>query len=196
MLMKFFRLTGDKRFLEGIPAALDFLQSIALDPETVAKTGLMIGNSSNTFSPNDALTHAMAVTVLYKMAGSPKPAYKLVFKNVLSDMWYSDAVIWAYNNGIIDGYGHESFNANDPVSRQQLVAMLYRYAEYSHMDLTVESDMSVFTDIDIVSDWAKEPFEWAISNGIINGVEPTMLNPRGVTTRAQCAAILVRFTAN
>ena len=163
--------------------------------DVAIKTGLMNGDSATTFSPNDNLNRAMAVTTLYRMAGSPQTTYKLVFDDVPAGTWYSEAITWAYDNSIIDGYGHESFGVNDPISRQQLAAILYRYAGYMDMNLSADNDLSTFGDTGLVSDWANKPLAWAVSNKIINGIEPTVLDPRGATSRAQYAVILVRFTA-
>ena len=159
----------------------------------IVKTGLMRGSSETTFSPGDKLSRAMAITTLYRMAGNPSVAYKYVFSDVPSGQWFSDAITWAYDNHIIEGYGHEIFGVDDEISRQQLAAMLHRYAEYAGMDMLDSNDLSGFSDSAYVSDWGVVPIGWAVANGLINGMGNGILSPRGATDRAQCATILLRF---
>ena len=159
----------------------------------IVETGLMTGSSATTFSPGDNLSRAMAITTLYRMAGSPETEYKYVFEDVPDNQWYSAAITWAYNNHIIEGYGYERFGVNLDISRQQLAAMLYRYVEYKGLDHSGIDDLSGFADRAQVSDWAKAPMGWAVANGLINGTDAVTLMPAGVTSRAQCAAILLRF---
>jgi len=159
----------------------------------IVETGLMTGSSATTFSPGDNLSRAMAITTLYRMAGSPETEYIYVFEDVPDDQWYSAAITWAYNNHIIEGYGYERFGVNLDISRQQLAAMLYRYVEYKGLDHSGIDDLGGFADRAQVSDWAKAPMGWAVANGLINGTDAVTLMPAGVTSRAQCAAILLRF---
>ena len=159
----------------------------------IVKTGLMKGSSETTFSPGDKLSRAMAITTLYRMAGSPAVTYKYVFSDVPSGQWFSDAVAWAYDNHIIEGYGHEIFGVDDEISRQQLAAMLYRYADYTGMDIIDFDDLSGFSDRAHVSDWGVIPIGWAVANGLVNGMGNGILSPGGATDRAQCATILLRF---
>lgn len=147
----------------------------------VAAMGLMNGTSSNTFSPELTTTRGMIVTILYRHAGSPS-----VISN--GTEWWSDARVWAMENGLSDGT-----NMEGKITREQLAAMLYRYAAYRGMNTAARSDLGSFADADNVSDWAADAMQWAVAAGILNGKTGGCLDPQGNATRAEVAAMLQRF---
>lgn len=165
----------------------------------VYKHGLMNGTSETTFSPNSTMTRGMVATVLYRINGSP--AVKDManpFKDVKPDMYYTDAVTWAYCCGVIKGYGDGTFRPNQDITRQEFAAMLYRYGCVNgNVDPDqVWPELSGYSDADSVLEYAKTAMSWAVANGIINGTSATTLSPKGNATRAQCAAMLARFDRN
>ena len=164
---------------------------------------LMVGNG-DLFTPDNTLTRAMVVTTLYRMAGSPTvedTAACKDLKDVKSNKWYTNAICWAYSEGITTGYtGTDLFGVNDPVTREQLATFFYRYAKKYALDISQESDLSGFENSDKVSGYAKEAVSWMIGTGVIRGVEKVEngnniydLAPAQNATRAQMAAILARF---
>ncbi len=156
--------------------------------------GLFSGTSERTFSPDGNMTRAMLVTVLWRMDGSSESAAGAAgFDDVAAGRWYTDAVAWASSNGIVTGYGDGRFGVNDSVTRQQLAAILYRYASLKGADVSASSDISVYADHDKTASWAKAPVSWAVAKGIINGTSRGRLAPAGTATRAQAASILMRF---
>ena len=145
------------------------------------ENGLMNGTTATTFSPASGTTRAMIVTVLYRMAGSPSVEYA-------GTAWYSDARAWAMAAGISDGTNMEA-----PITREQMVTMLYRYAGSRGMDVSEFADLNGFSDYTEISAYATEAFRWAIANGIIVGKNNNMLDPLAGTTRAESAAMFMRF---
>lgn len=163
----------------------------------VTSNGLFNGTSGNTFSPNSQMTRAMMVTVLYRMAGSPDVAGAAnTFSDIASGMWYTDAITWASSKSIVNGYSNGTFGVNDSVTREQLAAILYRYAVSTGVqgELTSASGAADgFADSARISIYAKTAVDWAVENGLINGKGNNKLDPRGTATRAELAAILMRF---
>jgi len=159
------------------------------------ENGLMLGTSSARFSPNAPLTRAMVATILYRMEGEPNVTFRNVFSDVHSGRWYSDAIIWAFDNGIVTGVGSNRFAPNDNITREQFATMLYRYALYKGVDVTVPPDFNLvgFTDVGDISEWASDAMYWANYNELIRGRNATTLAPRAPISRAECAAILQRF---
>ncbi len=155
--------------------------------------GLFSGTSEKTFSPNGTMTRSMLVTVLWRMEGTPVTAAGSSFNDVENGKWYTDAVAWASSNGIVTGYGNGRFGVSDSVTRQQLAAILYRYASLKGIDVSDVADISGYADASEIASWAKAPVEWTVENGIINGVSANKLSPSGTATRAQAAAMLMRF---
>ena len=155
--------------------------------------GLLKGTAKRTFSPYASTTRAMIATVLWRMDGSPKADADSRFTDVTSGQWYSAAVAWANENGIVRGFGDGTFAPNAPVTREQFAAMLYRYAQYSGERLQIETDLTDFKDAGTVSSWARDAMRWAVSNGIITGKPGKLLDPQGTATRAEIAAMLRRF---
>ena len=157
----------------------------------VLDAGYMVGCGNDVFGPNQELTRAQIVTVLYRMAGSPQVEGTCPFTDVAADTWYTDAVIWAYQNDIAKGISETAFAPNQAVIREQMVAFLYRYAKSTGMDVTAEGDLLDFTDADAVSPYAVEAITWAVSNGIVNGMGNNKLAPKATATRAQFAKIIM-----
>ena len=156
--------------------------------------GLLNGMTITSFAPNQTMTRGMVVTVLYRLAGSPSVSgYKHPFTDVSAGRWYTDGILWAYNKGIVNGLSDTVFGKNEPVTRQQLVTMLYRYAQYCGIDVSTESSLDSYPDGKSVSSYAKPAFRWAVAMGIINGSDGKLL-PYGPATRAQCAKIMVVFS--
>lgn len=156
---------------------------------------LMNGTGETTFAPNTTLNRAMLATILYRMAGSPAGAGEgSAFTDVALDTWYAGAVAWANENGIVSGMGDGTFAPLNAITRQQLAAMLYRYAQYSKLDTSAKGDLSKFTDGGQVSSWASDAMAWAVGTGLISGKTADTLDPTGTATRAEVATILMRFS--
>lgn len=162
----------------------------------VYEKGLMAGTSATTFSPNSNATRAQLAVIFYRMEGKPKVEGQNSFTDVEygpGTAWYYDAVTWAEQSGVVSGYGNGKFGPGDPVTREQLAAIFYRYAQYKGYDVTATGSLDRFTDKDKVSQWAQQPLIWAVSSGIVNGTGDNQLSPQGTATRAQIAAMLQRF---
>ena len=154
---------------------------------------LFNGLTQTSFAPNTAMTRTMLVTVLYRLEGKPEVKRSNTLTDVKSSEWYTDAVSWASANGIVTGYGSGSFGTNDSVTREQLAAILYRYAKYKGYNISKTAKLSAYADSTSVSDWAADAMSWANAEGLITGVTETTLAPAGSATRAQVATILMRF---
>ena len=165
------------------------------DVAFVYKNGLFSGTDSRSFSPNASMTRAMLVTVLYRLEGEPTVTGRSSFTDVRSGAYYEKAVIWAAANGIVTGTDSTSFSPDAKVTREQLAAILYRYAQYRKLDTDASAKLNSFTDADSVSAYASEALGWAVSEGLINGASGKLM-PKGDATRAQVAAILHRFVKN
>ena len=165
------------------------------DVAFVYKNGLFSGTDSRSFSPNASMTRAMLVTVLYRLEGEPTVTGRSSFTDVRSGAYYEKSVIWAAANGIVTGTDSTSFSPDAKVTREQLAAILYRYAQYRKLDTDVSAKLNSFTDADSVSAYASEALGWAVSEGLINGASGKLM-PKGDATRAQVAAILHRFVKN
>ena len=163
------------------------------DVRYVYEKGIMDGTGADRFSPNAPLTRAMIVTILYRMAGSPAMSGASDFKDVDSNKWFAKAVAWAAANGIVNGYGSGLFGPNDPVTREQLAAILYRYAVYGGMTaVTLEENLGSFADTAQLSAYAIQAMNWAVGQGLINGSGSNLV-PKAQATRAQVAAIIHRY---
>lgn len=159
----------------------------------VLANDLMVGTSDNTFDPYGTTTRAMVATTIWRMEGKPKPEGDNPFTDVKNGEWYTDAIVWANENGIAVGYGNNLFGTNDPVTREQLAAFFYRYAEYKGYDTEITGSLDRFADKDDISEWAQEAMAWAVGYGIFEGRDNGMLDPQGNATRAEFAAMLHRF---
>jgi len=157
--------------------------------------GLMNGTSSTTFEPGSTTTRGMIVTILHRLEGAPAAAAPS-FQDVADGQWYTDAVAWAAANGIVTGYDANTFGPMDPITREQMAAILYRYAAYKGCDVSSLADLSSFTDAGSVSAYAETAMAWAVDAGLITGMTETTLVPQGSATRAQASTILMRYCEN
>lgn len=160
----------------------------------VLEKGLFVGTSDTTFKPNMAMSRAMLVTVLWRLEGEPAATSTNIFKDVAKDTWYEKAVIWASDKQVVSGFGDGSFKPNDNISREQMAAVLHRYAKMKGYDVSATNNLAAFTDAGNVSAWAAEDMKWAVGEGLISGMTTETLVPVGNATRAQVASILMRFT--
>lgn len=180
------------------PVVLPFVDVAAEDwygdaVAAVYARGLMTGTAEDTFAPELAATRGMVVSILYRLAGSPTVSAE-VFADVAADDWYGQAVAWAANEGIASGTSAETFSPNAAVTREQLAALLCNFVAQQEVDTTARSDLSCFDDAATVSDWAQDAVSWAHAEGLLAGTSATTLSPQGEATRAQLAAMLVRFS--
>jgi hypothetical protein len=154
------------------------------------------GTSETEFSPNAPMTRAMLVTVLYRLENEPGAITDEIFSDVSMGKYYTEAVAWASENGIVTGTGDGIFEPNAEITREQLAAILYRYADAQGIDVSSKSDISTFPDAKEVSSWSGDALSWAVSAGIITGrsnIVGTELAPKGTATRAEVAAMIMRF---
>ena len=159
----------------------------------VCSNGLMTGTSGSAFSPDLFTTRGMIVTILYRLDGSPAVSGAAPFGDVPTGQYYSEAVAWAAANGIVKGYDTGLFGPDDVITREQLAAILYGYAQYKGYDVTAGGDLSGFADSASVSAWAADALKWANGQGLITGKNGSLLDPSGTATRAEAAAILSCF---
>ena len=164
----------------------------------VVNAGLFKGVSDDSFAPDATMTRAMLVTVLHRLAGTPEPVGESKFSDVTDPAaYYYDAVIWASANGIVEGYSATTFGADDPITREQMVTFLYRYAKAMDCDVPTSDaaspTLAAFADASSVSTWAQEAMSWAVAAGIVKGTTETTLSPAGKATRAQVATVMQRF---
>ena len=165
----------------------------------VLKSGLFYGTSDTTFEPDSAMTRAMLVTVLYRLEGQPKSAAENPFTDVETGTWYTEAVIWAAGNGIVNGIGNDKFDPDGEITREQMAAILYRYSEFKGLTPKEGKFAAEYPDEDAISAYALDAMRWANAEGLINGTElrgTAYLDPQGSATRAQVAAILMRYVRN
>lgn len=158
----------------------------------VYSAGLMSGTGSYVFSPDGATTRGMIVTILYRLEGSPACG-SASFSDVSSGKYYAQAVAWAAENGIVSGYSASRFGPENAITREQLAAILYRYAAYKGYDVSDLASLTSYVDNSLVASYAKTPFAWAVQAGIISGTGANRLSPSAGATRAQAAAMLMRF---
>ena len=163
------------------------------DAMFVYKNGLMLGTSKTLFGPHGTVTRGMMATILWRMEGSLAPKGENSFTDVEAGRWYADAITWTTENGIFAGYSKDKFGPDDPITREQLTAIFYRYADYKGYKLTVTGNLDKFEDADKITDYAKTVMQWAVGNGLIKGKSETLLDPQGTATRAEISAMLHRF---
>ena len=175
---QFADLTSGSWYYDGVRCALE--------------NGLMTGTSARTFAPDRPVTRAMLVTILWRLAGEP---YGRVspFEDVLPGSWYAQAVSWAYDKGIVTGVTATSFQPGAPVTREQLCAILCRYAALTGKNTAASTSLDAFTDRAQVSAYAEASVRWALQAGLLTGVGGGRLAPRSGATRAQLAVLLQRF---
>lgn len=166
-----------------------FFQSV----QYVCAHGIMNGSSGNSFAPQDKTTRGMIVTMLYRYDGSPVVSGQCPFGDVAAGKYYRKAVIWAAENQIVGGLGGDRFGPDEPVTREQLAAILYRYANYKGYDTQRSVELAKFADRDDVGSYAVNAVKWAVADGLLSGVSATELQPKGFAIRAQVTAILMRF---
>ena len=179
-----------RRFLD-----LDGTQWYADGVDDIVDRGLMNGTGPVTFEPDSTMTRAMLVTVLWRSAGSPNEGTN-GFTDVPADQWYTQAVAWAAQNGIVNGVGNNKFDPDAKITREQLAAVLYRYAGKVGMDVTARADLKLFPDAGSVSAYATDALSWCVANGIVNGTlehGTAYLDPQGSATRAQVATLMSRY---
>lgn len=183
--------TGDDLFLD-VPSGEWYHDAV----EACAELELFNGTGAAKFSPEDTMTRAMLVTVLWRLDGKKTPKETVVFTDVPEDTWYTEAVAWAAENGIVNGVGDEKFEPEGSVTREQIATIFCRYAESKGIDTQKRADLSSYPDVAEISDYAKEAMAWVNAEGLIIGNkigETVLLQPQGDATRAQVAAIFVRF---
>ena len=154
---------------------------------------LMNGTGDTVFSPNSTLSRAMLAAVLYRLEGEPDSEAGNTYADVAAAAWYTDAVVWATEHGIVTGYGDGRFGPNDSVTREQMAVMLYRYSIYKEYEMEGNGDLKGFSDAGSVSVWALDAFRWANAERIMTGRTETELVPDGTATRAEAATIIMRF---
>ena len=183
---------------EPTPSVSDIFVDVAPDAWYVDAVqfaydeGIMTGTSETTFSPALTTTRGMIVAILHRLEGSPTVSGDR-FTDVADGDWYADAVNWAASEGIVNGMSATTFAPNAWVTREQLAAILYNYAEHKGMDVSARADLSDYSDAGSISDWAKDVLSWANAEGLVNGVTKDTLVPQENATRAQVAAIFARF---
>ena len=158
------------------------------------RSGLMNGTAEGVFSPKTSTSRAMIVTLLYRLAGSPEAPKGSPFGDVSQSAWYAGPVAWAAWNGLVTGYSASVFAPNEPITREQFAAILYRYAQFRGLVVSPGGSLSGFSDGGKVSAYARDAMSWANAQGLITGTGNGILDPKGQATRAQAAAILQRFT--
>ncbi len=192
------QVTVEVTFLQGEATDLPFSDVTEsdwfYDAVTYAyENGLMDGVGMGLFAPNSETTRAQLVTILHRLAGQPAPSGDSGFSDVETGTWYTDAVAWAAQNGIVNGVSDTQFAPGDDITREQLAVILYRYATYQGYDVSQRADLSGFVDAGTISTYAQEALSWANAQGLVLGFEDDSLRPQGNASRAQIAAVLMRF---
>ena len=160
------------------------------------ENGLMGGTENTKFSPDAKTTRGMIVTILYRLEGEPKVSSSACFSDITDDQYCSNAVTWAAETGIVMGYDDGTFRPNNGITRQQMVAILYRYVILKGYDVTGKADLTIYPDCASVAAYAQDAMGWSVANGIVGGTTQGTLNPTGTATRAQFAMVLMRFCKN
>ena len=159
----------------------------------VYDNGLMDGVGDGQFAPNATTNRAMVVTILYRLAGEPAVSGDAAFTDVAAGQWYTDAVLWAAQKGIVNGVSETEFSPAGDLTREQLATVLYRYAQDQGYDVSAQADLSGFPDAGDIQSYATQTLSWAVAEGLLQGFEDDSLQPGGTATRAQIATILMRF---
>ena len=194
------RVTVEASFAEIAPEPLPFGDVddgdwFADAVRFVYENGMMNGVSETDFAPHAATSRSMIVTILYRLEGEPVVDYAMGFTDVAGDAYYAEAVRWAASEGIVGGYGGGLFGSDDAVTREQLAVILYRYAVYKGYDVSIGESTNIlsYADFADLSEYAIPAMQWACGAGIVNGTSESTLTPQGEATRAQVAAMLMRF---
>ena len=137
----------------------------------------------------------MIATILWRKAGEPVVNYAMDYTDVPEGEWYSEAIRWATSEGVVTGYGNNLFGTNDPITREQFAAMLWRFAKKQGYDVSIGENTNIlsYTDVADVAEYAIPAMQWAVGTGVINGITDSTLSPQGESTRAQVAVMLMRF---
>ena len=159
------------------------------------ENGIMSGYGNGKFGPGDTTSRAMMAQILWNMEGKPVVNYAMTYTDVDGEAWYAEAVRWATSEKIMSGYGYNKFGPNDDLTREQLVTIVYRYAQYKGIDVSVGEDTNIlsYDDAFDVSDWAMEAMQWAVGAGIVNGTSASTLSPKNNASRAEIATIVMRY---
>ncbi|MDY3013981.1 MAG: S-layer homology domain-containing protein [Evtepia sp.] len=195
------KVTIEGVFVKNSPEVLPFTDVKPTDwfynsVKYVYDKGLMDGVEGGQFAPNATLNRAMLVTILYRLDGQPAVSGDMPFEDVPAGTWYTNAVKWASDNGIVNGVEGNRFAPSGDLTREQMSAILYRYAQYKKWDVSASADLTAFVDGDKTSPWAADAMKWAVGAGLINGLEGNTLAPQGTSTRAQVSTVLMRFCEN
>ena len=159
----------------------------------VYENGMMQGISDTEFAPTLSMNRAMIVTVLHRLENTPVTTNTNQFTDVQSNQWYTEAIQWAAEQGIISGYGNGQFGTTDNVTREQLAVILYNYTKHIDGDVSVAGDMTIFTDANNTSNWAEDAISWAVGVGLMSGKGNNILDPIGIATRAEVAQMLMNY---
>ena len=159
----------------------------------VSSRNLMSGVGDGRFDPEGSVTRGMIVTILHRMAGTPKPGRSAGFADVAAGSYYAAAVNWAAENAVVTGTDSNHFAPDSPITREQLAAILFRYCKAQGDEATERANLSAYADASQISAYAKDAMSWANANGYLTGVSEDTLLPGGTTTRAQAAAIIMRY---
>lgn len=163
------------------------------DVMSMVEQGIMNGMGNDLFAPEEKLSRAMIVTMLYRLEREPEVSGNIAFSDVAAEQWYADAVLWASENGIAKGYENGAFLPERSITREEMSVFLYRYAQYKGYDLSETADFSGYGDADKVGSWATEAMKWFVGSGLIKGRSETELAPQGDATRAEAATVFHRF---
>ena len=157
--------------------------------------GLMSGTGNGLFEPDTNMTRGMVANVLYRMSGSPKVTFKKKFIDVNSGLWYSNAITWCSNNGVVNGYSNGKFGPDDNITREQMAAMCYNYAKYrAGRKPSATTSITKYKDYKNVTKNIQEAMRWAVATGIISGTTDEYLKPTSKATRAECAKMLLQLS--
>ena len=161
----------------------------------VLENGIMFGMGGGLFAPGSSTSRAMMAQILWNMEGKPVVNYAMSYTDVSGEAWYAEAVRWVSAEGIMDGYGGGKFGPNDAMTREQLAAIVYRYAKYKGVDVSVGEDTNIlsYDDVSEVSEWAIPAMQWAAGSGAVGGRTASTLNPKDSATRAEIATIIMRY---
>lgn len=160
----------------------------------VREQGIMTGLTQSEFGPEESLTRAQFAVILYRMEDCPEVSYADTFDDVEDNLWYTDGILWAEENEIVTGYGDTGlFGVNDPITREQIAVMMYRYARYQGYDISETVSLDQFEDRELISTYAEEALSWVIASGMMTGKSDTELDPLSNSARCECAAIIMRF---
>lgn len=159
----------------------------------VVDKNLMTGTSSTTFAPNSALTRPMMAQILYNFCGRPAVTYSKLYSDVPAGQWYTNAVIWAAKNKIMQGYGNGVFGVKDTISREQIATVLYQFSRQQKLDTSARTNLSSYSDASKISSYAVTPMQWAVASKVMVGRSATSLAPKGTTTRAECAQLFKTY---